>query len=154
MMGRHIAVVVILVLTLTLVAGCGGSTPTATPTVAVTSTAAAAKPIALPTPTKPPIKFYKITGTQGMGLNIREQPDVNAKQVARACEGAILQTRGEPIKSGEYSWVEVVGLGYAVNSFFVESQGPATTDEATDGKIKLICPLAKPTGVAAGTRTP
>ena len=136
---RHVALASVLVLVI-FAAGRGGSA-TVGPTPTTTVAALAATPTPVPTPTPLAVRFYKVTGTNNLGLNIREQPDVTGKVVARACEGAIITTNGNPpLQSGDYRWVQVPGLGWAADAFLTASDGPATSDEATDGTIKLICP--------------
>ncbi len=116
--------------------GCGGGEP-ATPTPSPTAVPTVARPIATPTPTE---TFYKVSGTGGLGLIIREKPDRTSAVVALACEGAVLQTEGQPVEGGEYRWLPVRGLGYAADAFLTPSEGPATALKDGEGGIKRICP--------------
>jgi hypothetical protein len=71
---------------------------------------------ASPTPTEPPVatptispeiaigRYVRVTGTEGVGVSLREQPDVNSARMAIGQEGSVLAVLDGPRQIGGYTW--------------------------------------------------
>ncbi len=80
-----------------------------TPTEAVLPTATVTLPVNVPGPTPTPEGIAPgvmvvVKGTQGVGLNIREQPTTYAKILGHAREGTVLKVLDGPRESDGYVW--------------------------------------------------
>jgi hypothetical protein len=79
------------------------ATPEPTPTPAPTGTEAPA-----PTPTISPDivvgGYVQVSGTEGIGVSLREEPDVASNRVAIGYEGDVLVVVDGPRQLGGYTW--------------------------------------------------
>ena len=78
--------------------------PTALPTAEVTET-----PAAVPT-LSPEIaigRYVRVSGTEGVGVSMRQEPDVNSARLDVGEEGEVLVVVDGPRQTGGYTWWQV-----------------------------------------------
>lgn len=101
--------------------------PTTAPTVVPTETAA-------PTPTISPEiaigRYVTVSGTEGTGVSLRQDPDVNSPRLSIGQEGAVFLVIGGPREVGGYTWWLVQDLedeerqGWSVGNYLEPVEHP------------------------------
>lgn len=105
--------------------------PTYTPTPVPTRTIV---PVEIPTATpESGIQidgFVQISGTEGEGLRIREEPSLGAQVAYVGLEGEIFSVIGGPVEGDGYLWWQLEAplnntrQGWAVSNYLKPAQGP------------------------------
>lgn len=105
------------------------ATPTPTPPPSPTPT-----PAPEPTPTASPGiaigRYVRVSGTEGAGVSLRQEPDTGSPRLAIGLEGEVFIVVGGPRVAGGYTWwlirdpTNEARQGWAVANYLQPVEGP------------------------------